>query len=165
MRATYEVFVSKDDFKFNAAHFIAYPGFREKLHGHNYRVSVRVEGEVGSDGYVVDFDEIKTAARRLCSEMNERVIVPEQSDCIDISKDDGQIRLVCEDGSRFSIPEQDCVLLPVQHSSAEDLAGYLCQRLVESLDAVRSRRLLAIEVGVAEAPSQEARCRLQLDED
>ncbi|MFT4572386.1 MAG: 6-pyruvoyl-tetrahydropterin synthase, partial [Candidatus Binatia bacterium] len=42
LKGHYQVFVSKDNFKFNAAHFIAYQGFREKLHGHNYRVSVRV---------------------------------------------------------------------------------------------------------------------------
>lgn len=38
----FEVFVSKADFKFSCAHFIAYHGFRERLHGHNYRMSVKV---------------------------------------------------------------------------------------------------------------------------
>ncbi|OWZ13632.1 hypothetical protein PHMEG_00013007 [Phytophthora megakarya] len=36
-----KVHVSKDYMKFNAAHFIAYKGFREKLHGHNYRLARR----------------------------------------------------------------------------------------------------------------------------
>ena len=31
----YCVHVCKQDFKFNAAHFVAYKGFREKLHGHS----------------------------------------------------------------------------------------------------------------------------------
>jgi hypothetical protein len=55
----FKVHVSKDYMKFNAAHFIAYKGFREKLHGHNYRVGVTITGVVGHDGYVVDFGEIK----------------------------------------------------------------------------------------------------------
>jgi hypothetical protein len=41
----YSVYVAKADFKFNAAHFVAYKGFRERLHGHNYTVGVRLEAE------------------------------------------------------------------------------------------------------------------------
>ena len=44
MEHAYRVHVFKDYLKFSAAHFIAYRGFREPLHGHNYQVSVQVEG-------------------------------------------------------------------------------------------------------------------------
>ena len=30
--------------QFNAAHFVAFEGYRERLHGHNYHVSVRLIG-------------------------------------------------------------------------------------------------------------------------
>ena len=54
----YSVVVSKDYLKFAAAHFIAYPGFREPLHGHNYQVSVRVEAEHSSRvGIEIETDE------------------------------------------------------------------------------------------------------------
>eukprot|EP01033_Poteriospumella_lacustris_P021447 gene21447-15922_t len=43
--AQFEVFVSKADFKFNCAHFIVFEGFRERLHGHNYQMSVKVTGD------------------------------------------------------------------------------------------------------------------------
>ncbi len=162
MKGQYEVFVSKDDFKFNAAHFVAYPGFRERLHGHNYRVSVRVEGDRGPDGYVVDFGDIKTAARSVCGELNERVIVPMKSSSVEIRVEDGQVAMTCEDGSSFSLPEQDCVLLPIEHSSAEELAAYVCQRIVDSMDALHTRRLSVLEVSVAEALNQEARFRVDL---
>ena len=36
----------KEKFKFNAAHFIAYKGFREMLHGHNYKVGVKIKREM-----------------------------------------------------------------------------------------------------------------------
>ena len=158
----YEVFVSKDYFKFNAAHFMAYPGFRERLHGHNYRVAVRIEGGLGDDGYVVDFGDIKKAARAICEEIDERVIVPRDSDCIDVTDDGEQINLVCEDGSRFSFPLADCKVLPIVHSSAEELAAYICRRLVAELEVLESRAVTTVEVAVAEAPLQEARCRLDV---
>jgi 6-pyruvoyl-tetrahydropterin synthase len=158
----FEVFVSKDSFKFNAAHFMAYPGFRERLHGHNYRVSVRVEGRLNSDGYVIDFGDIKRAAHEICQAMNERTIVPMNSDCLAIERSAGDVRIACEDGSRFSFPEADCVLLPIAHSSAEELADYVCTCLLEKLPEMPARGVAAVEVSVAEAPAQEARCRREL---
>jgi dihydroneopterin triphosphate aldolase (PTPS-III) / 6-pyruvoyltetrahydropterin synthase len=161
-REHYQVFVSKDYFKFNAAHFMAYPGFRERLHGHNYRVSVRIEGQLGADGYVVDFGDIKKAAKRICEEMDERLIVPMKSDVLAIERADGQIRIATEDGARFSVPESDCVLLPIAHSSAEELATYVCGRLVREITVLASRKATSIEVTVAESPLQEARYRIEL---
>ena len=67
----FKVHVSKDYLKFNAAHFIAYHGFREALHGHNYRVSVDVEGDLGADGYVLDFGVVKDVARRVCKRLDD----------------------------------------------------------------------------------------------
>lgn len=162
MTTSYEVYVSKDSFKFNAAHFIAYRGFRERLHGHNYRVSVRMEGPVGTDGYVVDFGDIKRAARDVCSALNERVIVPMLSDVIEIRVGDGQVHMTCEDGTRFSFPEADCALLDIRHSSAEELAAFLGEQLKAALPILDERGVTVLEVGVAEAPNQEARFRIEL---
>ena len=70
---SFEVDICKSDMKFSCAHFIAYKGFRERLHGHNYNMSVRMfgRGMVGSDGYLIDFGEVKKAARGLCKTLNE----------------------------------------------------------------------------------------------
>lgn len=162
MISSFEVYVSKDSFKFNAAHFIAYQGFRERLHGHNYRVSVRMEGPVGGDGYVVDFGDIKRAARDVCSALNERTIIPMLSDVITIRLEEGQVHMVCEDGTCFSFPEDDCALLDIRHSSAEELAAYLGEKLKAALPILETRGVTILEVGVAEAPNQEARFRIQL---
>lgn len=162
MITSFEVYVSKDSFKFNAAHFIAYRGFRERLHGHNYRMSVRLEGPVGADGYVVDFGDIKRAAREVCGALNERVIVPMLSDVLTIRVEGGQVHLVCEDGTRFSFPEDDCVLLDIRRSSAEELAAFLGERLRAALPVLEGRGVTVLEVGIAEAPGQEARFRIEL---
>ncbi len=37
---TVELFVKKDYFKFNAAHFVINAAGRERLHGHNYTAAV-----------------------------------------------------------------------------------------------------------------------------
>ena len=156
----YSVVVSKDYLKFAAAHFIAYPGFREPLHGHNYQVSVRVEADLGADGYVLDFGLVKRVAKALCDELDERIIVPERSDCLTIVVADDRVELTTAEGDRFRFPRADCAVVPVVHSSAEELAAYLLGRLRAALAAeAGGRGLAALEVGVAEAPGQVAYCR------
>jgi 6-pyruvoyltetrahydropterin/6-carboxytetrahydropterin synthase len=156
----YSVVVSKDYLKFAAAHFIAYPGFREPLHGHNYQVSVRVEADLGPDGYVLDFGLVKRLAHGLCEELDERVILPEASDCLTITRGTDGVEVTTAEGDRFRFPLSDVCLLPIGHSSAEELAAYLLARLRAALRAeAGGRGLVGLEVGVAEAPGQVAYCR------
>jgi len=156
----YSVVVAKDYLKFAAAHFIAYPGFREPLHGHNYQVSVRVEADLGADGYVLDFGIVKRVAKALCEELDERVIVPERSDCLTVVVAAHQVDITTPEGDHFAFPRRDCAVLPIVHSSAEELAAYLLGRLRTALASeAGGRGLAALEVGVGEAPGQVAYCR------
>ena len=53
------MFISRE-FKFDAAHFLpSYKGKCERLHGHTYKLRVKLEGEPDSEGMIVDFAEIK----------------------------------------------------------------------------------------------------------
>jgi dihydroneopterin triphosphate aldolase (PTPS-III) / 6-pyruvoyltetrahydropterin synthase len=162
MTAGYRVVVEKDYLKFSAAHFIAYKGFREPLHGHNYQVSVMLSGTVGPDGYVLDFGIVKQVTKAVCEELDERILVPARSDCLAVSHDGPSVVLIYEDGARFLFPATDCVLLPIVHASAEELAGYVLSRLREGLGTLAMRGLTEIEVGVSEAPGQAAYCRAEL---
>ena len=151
--------VAKEALKFSAAHFIAYPGFRERLHGHNYSVAVTVEGRLGPDGYVLDFGLVKRTTKEICDELDERLLVPMESDVLSVSERGETVELRCEDGSCFSVPRSDVVLMPLAHSSAEELARYLCLRLRDALGAHAQGTLRAVEVSVAEAPGQAASFR------
>ena len=154
---SYSVVVSKDFLKFAAAHFIAYPGFREPLHGHNYQVSVRIEAELGPDGYVLDFGLVKRVAKALCEELDERVLIPERSDCLTVARVGDGVEVTTGRGDRFRFPAADVRLLPIAHSSAEELAAYLLVRLRAALAVeIGGRGLAGVEVGVAEAPGQAA---------
>src|SRR5579862_2107165 len=82
MSSEFAIHVTKENLKFSAAHFIAYPGFREPLHGHNYQIGVRVEGRLGETGYVLDFGLIKRLAKTIADRLDERTIIPSLSDCL-----------------------------------------------------------------------------------
>ncbi len=156
----FRVHVTKDYLKFNAAHFMAYKGFREALHGHNYRVSVEVEGTVGPQGYVLDFGIVKQVAKRVCQRLDEKMLIPARSDCLRIREEGQQLIVVYED-DEFRFPKSDVLLLPIVHSSAEELARYLVAEVRRELRADGIDHLGAIQVGVEETPGQAAYCREQ----
>jgi len=53
------MFVAKK-FKWEAAHRIPWhPGKCQNLHGHSYKMDVEFEGDVDSNGIVIDFNDIK----------------------------------------------------------------------------------------------------------
>jgi 6-pyruvoyltetrahydropterin/6-carboxytetrahydropterin synthase len=177
-QSTFEVFVAKDTFKFNAAHFVAFEGFRERLHGHNYTVSVRLQGShnyIGPDGYVLDFGNIKKVCKEVCKDLNEYFLCPMYSDVLQVThltttSDDtneggessAMIRLDCSvDGAYFLMPRKDVKLLPIVHATAEELAIYLWSCVMERLDGtfLRARGIQFMELTVAEAPGQQASFR------
>jgi 6-pyruvoyltetrahydropterin/6-carboxytetrahydropterin synthase len=125
-------------------------------------VTVALSGAVGADGYVLDFGIVKRVTKAVCEELDERVLVPARSDCLTVAQDGSSIVLEYEDGTRFVFPASDCVLLPIVHASAEELAAYVLSRLRDGLGSHAMRGLTEIEVGVSEAPGQAAFCRAEL---
>ena len=65
--------------RFSACHFIA--GHRKcgRLHGHTYVVSLKLHGDMGKDGMVMDFIPLKKELRAIAEELDHRVLVPANS--------------------------------------------------------------------------------------
>lgn len=155
----FSVAIGKEQLRFTAAHFIAFRGFREPLHGHTYHVQVTVSGLLGPEGYVLDFLQLKKVAEEECAQLHFRTLLPCQSDCLRIEETATTVSVQCEDGARFLFPRQDVCLLPVVHTSSEELARYLLGRLRTRLRAVRGSGIQTIEVLIEDVPGQIATCR------
>ncbi|CAM9413475.1 unnamed protein product [Ectocarpus fasciculatus] len=163
MAAEFEISLSKPSFKFNCSHFIAYRGYRERLHGHNYRVSLRITGSdvLSVDGYLLDFGVVKKVVNAVCEDLDEFFLVPTKSDVLSITVDGKQILIECEDGSAFSLPRTDCKLLPLVHTSAEELARYLWCRVVRDIgiETLRFAGVQRVELSLTETEGQAATFR------
>lgn len=147
--------VNKGNLSFSAAHFISFGGKCERLHGHNYAVSVALEGNLTEDRYVFDFVEIKKIIRRICERLDHHFLLPTQSQHLDIKKTDREWVIRFEK-RRYVFPAEDVLVLPVDNITAERLAEYICGQLVETVQAYEQTQLSAITVGVEEAPGQTA---------
>ena len=104
----------------------------------------------------MDFGEIKTISRSICKDLNETFLVPLQSDVLRIEQTKTQVQLTTESNQTFVFPAEDCSMLPIIHSSAEELAVYISDRLLAAftVDALHARGVTKVKVGIAEATHQ-----------
>lgn len=159
-KANFSIDVAKENLKFSAAHFIAYPGFREPLHGHNYQVGVHVEGRLARTGYVIDFGLIKKLTKEIVDRLDERTIIPGKSDCLKIDRPSEGVVRVRYEHDEFILPAADVCIVPIVHSSAEELARYIWDELVLALSGRGAlAEVTTMEVSVAEGPGQSAHYR------
>ena len=155
---SYKVTVTKDYIVFASAHFITFAGHRcEGLHGHNYRATVTVEGDLDPDAwFVFDFVVLKKLMKQLCDEIDHVVLLPLESERVKVSVD-GEIVNVAVDGKpRYVFPRKDCALLPIPNTTVEMLAKLLAERLKAEIDKLGGRGIKAIEMEVEENFGQSA---------
>jgi 6-pyruvoyltetrahydropterin/6-carboxytetrahydropterin synthase len=114
---------------FSSAHFVQGAEECECLHGHNYRLSLIIEGEVNNLGMVIDFREVKQQAVKVCKQLDHKTLLPTDSGSITVSKSDESVEVLVGE-KRYVFPIEDCVLLPLRATTAELLAEYLAKQLV-----------------------------------
>ncbi|RUM88837.1 MAG: 6-carboxytetrahydropterin synthase QueD [Thermodesulfatator sp.] len=90
--------------EFSAAHQLrGYAGACEKLHGHNWRVEIRVQGEkLNHIGILLDFKELREVLREVIAELDHRFL-------------------------------NEHPAFRTQNPSSENLARYIYERLAEKL--------------------------------
>ena len=118
--------------RFSAAHMIPCHHFCGGIHGHSYHVDVQVEGErSGEFGFVVDFKSVKECMRKICAELDHKVLIPLNNEEIKFNNMEGTVDFSI--GAKdYKLPVEDCCLLPLRSTSAEDLAEYFALKLYKS---------------------------------
>lgn len=158
--ATYRVDVSKEQFVFSAAHFITFAGdICERIHGHNYGVRVAVEGPLDENRYVVDFIALRDAVLAETQRLDHHVILPRDHAEILVSSDETETTARFRE-RRWVFPNEDCVILPVINTTAEEIARVIAERVMAATADRFGDALSSIEVGVDENNGQWGVCRL-----
>src|SRR6056297_1196329 len=158
--ATYRVDVSKEQFVFSAAHFITFAGdICERIHGHNYGVRVAVEGPLDENRYVVDFIALRDAVLAETGQWDHHVLLPSDHAAIKVTTEEREVVVRFEE-RRWVFPLEDCVILPVINTTAEELARVLAEKLIERTQEAFGNALSWIEVSVDENHGQWGTCRL-----
>ena len=129
----FKVAVARDHLVFCCGHFISYQGHQcERLHGHNYRAAVEVEGPLGEDFYVYDFVALKRLTKEITDELDHHMLLATRNPVIEITEVGTTVVAKYKD-RQWLFPRDDCKLLPIENTTAELIARHLAGRLLESL--------------------------------
>jgi 6-pyruvoyltetrahydropterin/6-carboxytetrahydropterin synthase len=159
---TYRVRVTKDHLVFSAAHFITFNGnVCERLHGHNWRTAVEVAGPLDENHYVFDFIALRNALQAIVNELDHRMLLPMQHATIAVRPGEREVEVTFED-RRWVFPREDCVLLPIENTTAERLAWWIGERLRAVVQTAADGRIESLRVEVEENFGQWASCELRL---
>ncbi|MEN9723246.1 MAG: hypothetical protein RJB38_1232 [Pseudomonadota bacterium] len=152
----HRIYVGKDAHKFSAAHMTVFPdGTKERLHGHNFQVTVALDlSEIGFRSFL-DFSVVKTALNAQCKEWDDRLLLASKCPFFNrISSPDSEIEFtLC--GKRYVVPSDEVVLLELENIATETLAEEFCRRFRERLDPKLLQGLVrGIEVHITESRGQ-----------
>ena len=160
MSETYHVRLTKEQLIFSAAHFITFNGnICERLHGHNYRVFAEVYGPLDENQYVIDFIALRDTLQEITTELDHHMLLPTEHPQIRVTAQEDEVEVTFED-RRWVFPRGDCILLPVANTTAELLARYLGNELLDRLEKRTGTRPQRLIVGVDENEGQWGVCEL-----
>ncbi|AMV22555.1 6-pyruvoyl trahydropterin synthase family protein [Planctomyces sp. SH-PL14] len=136
MADSYRVHVTKDHLVFSAGHFVTITtpdvSFCERLHGHNWRVSADVTGPLDVNRYVFDFVALRDTLQRIVADLDHRMLLPTRHPQIPLAVSDREVEARYGD-RRWVFPLEECRLLPLEQTTAELLAGWIGERLLEQI--------------------------------
>ena len=155
MSRVFSIEVAKDYFNFASAHFLIFAdGEREPLHGHNYQVAVKLEGEIDSAGVVLDFITFKPLVKAICDALDHRTLIQSKSPIIKVRQRPNEVEVLYK-REKLLLPKQDVILLPLVNTSTELLAEHVANQIRQKVrQKFPQTRIREIEVGIEEARGQ-----------
>ena len=162
---TYRVRVTKDHLVFSAAHFITFNGnICERLHGHNWRTAVEVAGPLDENHYVFDFIALRDALQTIVNRLDHRVLLPTQHPTIRVRESEREVEATFED-RRWIFPREDCILLPIENTTAERIAWWIATELRPTITQLGRGAIETLRVEVEENFGQWAVCEMSLKDE
>ena len=126
-KPVHTVHLSKESFKFSSAHFTVFNASQaERLHGHNYYVSVDLQFSDfdKSTDLTIDFHKLKKDIQKSCDYLDEYVLIPKNSSFLSYSKIEQHTQIQFSE-KRYLFPDSDIRLLPLANITCEGLCKYL----------------------------------------
>lgn len=145
--------IGKQSHKFSAAHYTVFSSTeRERLHGHNYFVSIRMVAEMGPQGFSADYNVYKNTLQTLCDELDEYMLLAADCPYQSIEQQDEFIKVGFAGKDQY-YRSDETLILPVVNVTVEELSHYLLNQLCARF---HDPSVVEMELSVSSGPGQEA---------
>jgi 6-pyruvoyltetrahydropterin/6-carboxytetrahydropterin synthase len=144
----------KEKIRFSSAHVI--PEYEKcgRLHGHTYAVNIKLYGKPDKKGIILDFSIIKELINNIVKKIDHKIIIPKKSKFANIKINDTYLNMETL-GKKYLFPIEDCIILPIDSTSAEKLSMYILDKFIEKIRLYSN--LSKIELGIDEGFGQGSR--------
>lgn len=146
--------IEKSYLHFSAAHFTVFSETnRERLHGHNWRIAVRITGTVDENGLLFDYAIYKEILKDLCAQYDEYTLIAENSPYLTITSN-ADFYFITHNGITQPLLKTDTILLPISNVTIESLAHYFLNLMVADKQRLLELNILEFEMRVSSGPNQ-----------
>jgi len=150
----------RSNIRFSCAHIIHEYEKCGRLHGHTYAINVKVSGKKNKEGIIIDFSLLKNILRKIANKLDHHVLIPEKSKVAKIKKKNDSVEIKALK-KKFILPIEDCIFLPIESTSAENLAEYVLGEMLKKIKLPNT--IYSIEIGVDEGYGQGAKISKNLN--
>jgi 6-pyruvoyltetrahydropterin/6-carboxytetrahydropterin synthase len=119
--------------RFSVSHRVSFaPYGLDRFHGHTYEVIVSVSGLRSKYGFIFPFEELSKIVQKICAKLNNKTILAAGGR--NVVKDEGsRIYYITSDNKQYLLPKDDVVILNVEEVTAENLAEWIADQIIEEL--------------------------------
>ncbi len=156
----------KQNFKFSAAHFLIFDKDKaERLHGHNYQVTLEVYSDqtqaILTNGLMVDFSFLKKTVKDLVDEWDEMVLLPQNQPEMRFQEEGTQLKVWFRE-RYYEFPKNEVLLLPIINTSVECMAHLFAEKLKNRV-SFKDLGVTQFLVKIDESPGQGAQVLFQTE--
>ncbi len=147
------LYIDKESHKFSAAHYTIFSATsRERLHGHNYSVSVRIVAPMESNGFSADYNLYKSRLKTLCESYDEYMLLAADSPFQEIESVGANYKVTFDRDEMFFL-QSDTLVLPILNATIEELSYLLLEQFLANCAGDDLRE---VELFVASGAGQRA---------
>ncbi len=148
--------LKKADMKFSAGHFTVFSATeRERLHGHNYQVTAKLETIENESGISFDYNIYKRKVVTLCETLDEFFLLPGISPFLTIENAGEHVYAVFNQ-ERIPFLKKDVCVLPVPNITVEALSRWFLNNLISNEPELKKHGIVGISISVFASPYQSA---------
>ncbi len=146
--------IHKEEFSFSAGHFTIFSATeREKVHGHNYNVSISFNFRIEHNGLSFDYRHYKRKLLAVCEELDRHLLLPSESPYLKL-EDGDEYWIAHFDNKKLPFLKEDVVILPLSNITIEELSHWFLQQIITDHEEVAQHGIHGISVKVYNGPGQ-----------
>lgn len=131
----------KKNIVFSSAHLLFGHDKCGFLHGHTYAIHAKVYGNKNKDEFVIDFSILKSYLREIADSLDHKLLLPEKNEYL--TKNPNEI-IIDINQKKYILPKVDCILLPIDSITAENLADYILDQFAKKIEITENIKKIVI---------------------